>query len=138
MTHNPLIFKLIYRQKCADSLLAPVLPLPTLWSFFFSTPARRRFSLKRLIPLPLCLFIAVAAATVVSAQETGSRDAAADVADRVVELEKKQPDNLTKADSAWVMMASGLVMLMLPGLALFYGGMVRRKNILTTMMHSMV
>jgi ammonium transporter len=43
-----------------------------------------------------------------------------------------------KADSAWVMMATGLVMLMLPGLALFYGGMVRRKHVLTTMMHSMV
>jgi ammonium transporter len=34
--------------------------------------------------------------------------------------------------------SSGLVMLMVPGLALFYGGMVRRKNILATMMQSMV
>src|SRR5262249_16136329 len=32
----------------------------------------------------------------------------------------------------------GLVLLMVPGLALFYGGMVRRKNVLGTMMHSMV
>ena len=35
-------------------------------------------------------------------------------------------------------MATGLVLLMVPGLALFYGGMVRRKNVLGTMMHSMV
>jgi len=37
-----------------------------------------------------------------------------------------------------MLMSTGLVMLMVPGLALFYGGMVRRKNILGTMMHSMV
>ena len=43
-----------------------------------------------------------------------------------------------KADSAWLLMATALVMLMTPGLALFYGGMARRKNILGTMMHSMV
>ena len=33
-------------------------------------------------------------------------------------------------------MATALVMLMLPGLALFYGGLVRRKNVLSTIMHS--
>jgi ammonium transporter len=43
-----------------------------------------------------------------------------------------------KADSAWMLVATALVMLMVPGLALFYGGMVRRKNILATMMQSMV
>jgi len=43
-----------------------------------------------------------------------------------------------KGDSAWMLMSSALVLLMVPGLALFYGGMVRRKNILTTMMQSMV
>ncbi len=40
-------------------------------------------------------------------------------------------------DTAWMLTASAFVMLMLPGLALFYGGMVRRKNVLATMMHSM-
>jgi ammonium transporter len=40
--------------------------------------------------------------------------------------------------TAWMLVATALVMLMVPGLALFYGGMVRRKNILATMMHSMV
>jgi Amt family ammonium transporter len=40
-------------------------------------------------------------------------------------------------DTAWMLTSSALVMLMVPGLALFYGGMVRRKNVLGTMMHSM-
>jgi Amt family ammonium transporter len=39
-------------------------------------------------------------------------------------------------DTAWLLMSSALVMLMLPGLALFYGGLVRSKNVLSTVMHS--
>ncbi|MDR3567939.1 MAG: ammonium transporter [Syntrophobacteraceae bacterium] len=42
------------------------------------------------------------------------------------------------ADTAWVLMSAALVLLMLPGLALFYGGMVRRKNVLSSLMHSFV
>lgn len=42
------------------------------------------------------------------------------------------------ADTAWLMVSSAFVMLMLPGLALFYGGMVRRKNVLSTIMHSFI
>ena len=41
-------------------------------------------------------------------------------------------------DTAWILMSTALVMLMTPGLALFYGGMVRRKNVLGTIMHSFV
>src|SRR5262245_42829599 len=47
-------------------------------------------------------------------------------------------DALVRGDTAWMLISSALVMLMVPGLALFYGGMVRRKNILATMMQSMV
>src|SRR6266513_2431231 len=43
-----------------------------------------------------------------------------------------------QADSAWMLISTALVLLMVPGLALFYGGMVRRKNVLTTMMHSFI
>lgn len=39
-------------------------------------------------------------------------------------------------NTAWLLMSTGLVMFMLPGLALFYGGLVRRKNVLSTIMHS--
>jgi ammonium transporter, Amt family len=39
-------------------------------------------------------------------------------------------------DTAWVLMCAGLVMLMTPALGFFYGGLVRRKNVLSTLMHS--
>src|SRR5215471_1655428 len=45
---------------------------------------------------------------------------------------------IDSGDTAWILVSTGLVLLMVPGLALFYGGMVRRKNILATMMQSMV
>jgi Amt family ammonium transporter len=43
---------------------------------------------------------------------------------------------LNSGDTAWLLAATALVMIMLPGLALFYGGLVRRKNVLSTIMHS--
>src|SRR3954468_15736939 len=43
---------------------------------------------------------------------------------------------MNSGDTAWMLMATALVMIMLPGLALFYGGLVRRKNVLSTIMHS--
>src|SRR5207342_3769898 len=43
---------------------------------------------------------------------------------------------MNAGDTAWLLMATALVMVMLPGLALFYGGLVRRKNVLSTTMHS--
>ncbi len=46
-------------------------------------------------------------------------------------------DELNTGDTAWVLISTALVLMMtLPGLALFYAGMVRKKNILSTMMHS--
>ncbi len=42
------------------------------------------------------------------------------------------------ADTAWVIVATALVFLMTPGLAFFYGGMVHRKNVLSTMIKSVV
>ncbi|HAR96235.1 MAG TPA: ammonia channel protein [Deltaproteobacteria bacterium] len=41
---------------------------------------------------------------------------------------------INAGDTAWVLVATGLVMLMTPGLAFFYGGMVRRKNVLGILM----
>jgi len=43
---------------------------------------------------------------------------------------------INSGDTAWVLTSTALVMLMTPGLALFYGGLVRRKNVLSTIMHS--
>src|ERR1700754_376761 len=42
------------------------------------------------------------------------------------------------ADVAWILVATALVFLMTPALAFFYGGMVNRKNVLSTMMKSVV
>ena len=43
---------------------------------------------------------------------------------------------LNSGDTAWLLVATVMVVVMLPGLALFYGGLVRRKNVLSTIMHS--
>lgn len=45
-------------------------------------------------------------------------------------------DAVNGADTVWVLMSAALVMLMTPGLGLFYGGLVRGKNVLSTIMHS--
>ena len=41
---------------------------------------------------------------------------------------------INAGDTAWVLISSALVMLMTPGLAFFYGGMVRKKNVLSVLM----
>ena len=51
-----------------------------------------------------------------------------------------QPDvsNINSGDTAWVLASAGLVMLMTPGLAFFYGGLVRKKNILSVLMQCLM
>jgi Amt family ammonium transporter len=46
------------------------------------------------------------------------------------------PMKIDSGDTAWLLVSTALVLLMTPGLALFYGGMVRRKNVLSTFMHA--
>src|SRR5262249_56158780 len=49
------------------------------------------------------------------------------------------PSKIDKGDTAWMLTSSVLVLMMTaPGLALFYGGMVRQKNALGTLMHSFI
>ena len=43
---------------------------------------------------------------------------------------------INPGDTAWVMVSAALVMLMTPALGFFYGGLVQRKNVLSTIMHS--
>ena len=50
---------------------------------------------------------------------------------------KPNPD-LIAADIAWMLCATGLVLIMTPGLAFFYGGMVSKKNVLSTMLQSFI
>ncbi|PKN50258.1 MAG: ammonia channel protein, partial [Deltaproteobacteria bacterium HGW-Deltaproteobacteria-16] len=46
--------------------------------------------------------------------------------------------SIDSGTTAWMLISTGLVLLMIPGLAMFYGGLVRTKNVLGTMMHSFV
>ena len=45
---------------------------------------------------------------------------------------------MNSGDTAWILASSALVLLMTPGLAFFYGGLVRRKNVTATIMHSLM
>ena len=56
---------------------------------------------------------------------------------RIAQLEQAVKSAQSAGDNAWILVSAALVLLMTgPGLALFYGGLVRRKNILGTMMQS--
>ncbi len=78
------------------------------------------------------VYVFAVAAVLVAFQSAVHADTpAASVTDAAAE---KKPN---PGDTAWMLVSTGLVLLMVPGLALFYGGMVRRKNVLGTMMHSM-
>ena len=46
--------------------------------------------------------------------------------------------NISGADTAWMLAATALVLLMTPGLSFFYGGMVSRKNVISTMLQSFI
>jgi Amt family ammonium transporter len=50
----------------------------------------------------------------------------------------KEEASMNTGDTAWLLVSAALVMLMTPGLALFYGGMVRSKNVLGTIMQSFI
>src|SRR5438045_3631329 len=45
---------------------------------------------------------------------------------------------LKGADTAWMLTSSALVLVMTPGLAFFYGGMVNKKNVISTMLQSFI
>jgi Amt family ammonium transporter len=62
---------------------------------------------------------------------------AATSAEKIAQLEASIADAKSSADNAWMLVSSALVLMMTgPGLALFYGGLVRKKNVLSTMMQS--
>lgn len=67
------------------------------------------------------------------AQSVPSTDA------RLRDLENAVKSAQSAGDNAWMLVSAALVLMMTgPGLALFYGGLVRRKNVLSTMMHSFI
>ena len=58
---------------------------------------------------------------------------------KLADVERLATSARMSGDNAWMLVSAALVLMMTgPGLALFYGGLVRRKNVLSTMMHSFV
>jgi ABC-type phosphate/phosphonate transport system permease subunit len=55
-----------------------------------------------------------------------------------VEYDKTVKSNFNTGDIAWMLMSTALVLIMTPGLAFFYGGMVNKKNVISTMLQSIV
>jgi len=63
----------------------------------------------------------------------------ADIAKKLDDLDKAAKNAQMSGDNSWMLTSSALVLMMTgPGLALFYGGLVRKKNVLGTMMHSFI
>ena len=63
----------------------------------------------------------------------------ADIAKKLDDLDKAAKNAQMSGDNAWMLTSAALVLMMTgPGLALFYGGLVRKKNVLGTMMHSFI
>src|SRR5580692_10358855 len=70
---------------------------------------------------------------------TALLEVAPDMTARIAALEAAVKNAQSAGDNAWMLTSAALVLLMTgPGLALFYGGLVRRKDVLSTMMHSFV
>jgi ammonium transporter, Amt family len=93
---------------------------------------------KGLIAGLAAILLALMFAPVLCAQNTGvAPSPATDVNSRLARLEQQAADAKGSADNAWMLTSSALVLMMTgPGLALFYGGLVRKKNVLATMMQS--
>ena len=84
---------------------------------------------RKLLPLLLVLLL-LGALTAQTSSPAGDHAA-------LVQLQQQVADAKSSADNAWMLVCSALVLLMTgPGLALFYGGLVRKKNVLGTMMQS--
>jgi Amt family ammonium transporter len=85
---------------------------------------------------------APAAAPAQAALSSAQKAAVPAPATAAAPAEAPKPKNvdpvLNTGDTAWILASSALVLFMIPGLAFFYGGMVRQKNVLSTMMHSFV
>jgi len=72
-----------------------------------------------------------------AAASTSSPDVSPTATDKLKELEQKVAAAQSSGDNAWMLVSAALVLMMTgPGLALFYGGLVRQKNVLAIMMQS--
>src|ERR1035437_10223739 len=80
-----------------------------------------------------CALALLAAPIVLAAEQ------APDIQSRLTAVEAAARSAQSAGDNAWMLVSAALVLMMTgPGLALFYGGLVRRKNVLGSMMHSFI
>ena len=93
---------------------------------------------RRLNLLLTLLFLWIAAYPAISQTSSTLTSAGAESqTERIARLEQAVTEAKSSADNSWMLVSSALVLLMTgPGLALFYGGLVRKKNVLATMMQS--
>ena len=85
--------------------------------------------------LPMAAVVILTASLVAQAQSSGPDTSIS--ADRIAQLQQQVADARSAGDNAWMLVSAALVLMMTgPGLALFYGGLVRKKNVLATMMQS--
>ncbi len=90
---------------------------------------------KKLIATFAAAFVVFALAQAVCAQIAAGPGT--DQNARLVKLEQQAAEAKSSADNAWMLTSAALVLMMTgPGLALFYGGLVRKKNVIGTMMQS--
>src|SRR6202795_4768644 len=90
---------------------------------------------------PLDLLAQTAAPTAPTPTEAPSSTRALDKQQSaaIAGLQLQVADAKSSADNAWMLMCAALVLMMTgPGLALFYGGLVRKKNVVSTMMQSFI
>jgi ammonium transporter, Amt family len=94
----------------------------------------------RLAALGVMMLAGPGTLTILSAAEPASAGPPLEERLRLVEQALKTVSPLVNTgDNAWLLASTALVLMMTaPGLILFYGGLVRRKNVLSTMMHSLV
>jgi ammonium transporter, Amt family len=89
-----------------------------------------------LLLFSLCLGLRAQTAPPVTIPPSSTNLVPADAA-RIAKLEQQVVDARSAGDNAWMLTSAALVLMMTgPGLALFYGGLVRKKNVLATMMQS--
>jgi Amt family ammonium transporter len=93
---------------------------------------------EKLIAAGVAAVLILMFAQAVCAQTGGiSPSPATDTTARLAKLEQQAVDAKSSADNAWMLTSAALVLMMTgPGLALFYSGLVRKKNLLATMMQS--
>jgi Amt family ammonium transporter len=99
----------------------------------------KRFTLVLATTLVLALLTVASAQTPATPPSTGAAPAAADKPADAPAPAATPASKIDKGDTAWMLTSCALVLMMTaPGLALFYGGMVRQKNALATLMQSFI